>query len=466
MSLELMHSLDRNFVFGDKKQGGNHPHANRSFSFNVPASPPSNWWRKSPQREQHYHIIPRVNQRLDDEQNSVDEPTPDYDEEIAIHRTHSASTDEVGEEPVADYDDSQASPTPEQENASATPPMVMDLGVTNSFVIPQMSITPSSETCTLEDSPLPPTPPPLPNALFEQRNTTFRCRTIADEISVDHKLSLKDEVQAITTEEKPPGASHPRRNPPKSQADLAKKSPAAAVVTTKPRYLHLSQEILQKTTLRKVSQPVSRSYSIYGSMSHINEHDTDSITLRGQSVTTDDQALDGLSSSATTSITIDNEYEHRSSSKIYNDYKRRASSINVCTTKTFNHGPHSHSSSIHPIHTQIGLRSSTSSSSTIDKPADLPLSNKQMNVGVINQLNEHLSTRFRKQQQEICARNSADSIAEDITDRRSYDHPPDELSSHTQTNLYDEPQHTEITQLTSIICSEKSTGSIPPPPPP
>ena len=114
-------------------------------------------------------------------------------------------------------------------------------------------------------------------------------------------------------------------------------------------------------------------------MSHLNEHDTDSTTLRGITATIDEQALDGLSSSATTSIIIENEYEHRSSSKIYNDYKRRASSINVPVNNTLN-SIHSHSSIIHPMHTHIGLRSSTSSSSTNDKPSDITLSNKQMNV--------------------------------------------------------------------------------------
>ncbi|CAF4989606.1 unnamed protein product, partial [Rotaria magnacalcarata] len=36
----------------------------------------------------------------------------------------------------------------------------------------------------------------------------------------------------------------------------------------------------------------------------------------------------------------------------------------------------------------------------------MTLSSKQMNVCVINQLNEHLSTRFRRQQQEPCSNNN------------------------------------------------------------
>ena len=53
------------------------------------------------------------------------------------------------------------------------------------------------------------------------------------------------------------------------------------------------------------------------------------------------------------------------------------------------------------MHTHIGLRSSTSSSSTNEKLTDMTLSSKQMNVCVINQLNEHLSTRFRNNNNKI-----------------------------------------------------------------
>jgi len=220
--------------------------------------------------------------------------------------------------------------------------------------------------------------------------------------------------------------------------------------------MYLSKELLQKTTLRKVSHPVSRSYSTYGSMSLLNEHDTESTTLRGKTATIDEQPLDGLSSSATTSIVIENEYEHRTSSKIYNDYKRRASSINVPTNNIL-HNTHSQSSIIHPMHTHIGLRSSTSSSSANDKPSDSTLSNKQMNVCVINQLNEHLSTRFRKQQEEICLKK---------TTNRNYDQPVDDITNNIQMNVYDELHNTEIIKKTSFKSSELSTSSIPPPPPP
>jgi len=181
-------------------------------------------------------------------------------------------------------------------------------------------------------------------------------------------------------------------------------------------------------------------------MSQLNDHNTESTTLCQKSSITEEQPLDGLSSSATTSIVTENEYEHRASSKIYNDYKKRASLISVPTSNTLN-GTYSHSAIIHPMHTHIGLRSSTaSSSSTNDKLNEVILSNKQMNVCVINQLNQHLSTRFRKQQQELCLKKTTNTIKE----------------TEDKINVYDEPQNIHI----STKSSDTSPSSIPPPPPP
>lgn len=215
MSVELMHSLDRNFVFGDKKHLSNFVHMNRSHSFHS-STPPSNDWReKSLLPKQHYyHIIPRVKHYLDDEQKSIetvpsrDEPTPDYDEEIIIRRIHNDSNDDIGEEPIADYDDINITPTPECEEKPTTSPIINDLSGSSSVAIAQTSITSSSsETCTQEELSVPPTPPPLPNTIVEQKKVTVRCRTIADKITVDHKLILKDEIETRRNaiEEKQPG---------------------------------------------------------------------------------------------------------------------------------------------------------------------------------------------------------------------------------------------------------------------
>ncbi len=190
-------------------------------------------------------------------------------------------------------------------------------------------------------------------------------------------------------------------------------------------------------------------------MSQLNDHNTESTTLCQKSSIIDDQPLDGLSSSATTSIVTENEYEHRVSSKIYNDYKRRASLINVPISNTLNN-TYSRSAIIHPMHKHIGLRSSTSSSTTNDKPNEIILSNKQMNVCVINQLNQHLSTRFHKQQQEICLKKNTNTIKEDIHDQITED----------RTNVYDEPQNIEISNTISTKSPNTSPPSIPPPPPP
>jgi hypothetical protein len=210
--------------------------------------------------------------------------------------------------------------------------------------------------------------------------------------------------------------------------------------------------------LRKISQKtLSRSHSMYNSINHLNNREKKLTTLCTKPLIIDEQIQDNLSlSSRTTSIIIDNEYENRSSSsKIYNDYKKRTSLTNIPATTVQNN-----SIIIHPMHTRIGLRSSTSSSSTNEKLTDMTLSGKQMNVCVINQLNEHLSTRFRKQQQqqEKSCSNNNNTIK---SDHQSYDPPPEFMleDNHTRSNVYDEPHDVP---MTSPICSP----SIPPPPPP
>jgi hypothetical protein len=162
-------------------------------------------------------------------------------------------------------------------------------------------------------------------------------------------------------------------------------------------------------------------------------------------------------------VANENEYEHRSSSsKIYQEYKKRTTSTTIPTTITRNH-----SMLIHPMHTKIGLRSSTSSSSTNEKFLDMTLSSKQMNVCVINQLNEHLSTRFSQQQKlDLPTTNNNNNK----TSRQSYDPPPPPTppplppefmseNNHTQSNVYDEP--TDLPVKNPI-----GSSSIPPPPPP
>ena len=437
MSAELMHSLDRNFVFGEKKISMNGTTTvNRSQSFHIPTQTSSDCWEKS----HYYQIIPRVNETFDQDFKSLssEEPTPDYDDEIIIRPI---TNYEVGEEPSIDYDEPESTATYALEETSPTP---YDLGVSSSFIAPLTSITPNSEIDTHDQSSIPPTPPPLPASLTEQTKITFRCRTIAESITPNHKLILKDHTEttkSTLTEDK--------------SFDAPKNSSPIPTTPPKPYQLHLSKELLEKTTLRKVSHPVSRSYSTYGSMSQFNDPPTDSTTFGRKTSMIDEQPLDGLSSSATTSIIMENESEHRTSSKIYNDYKRRAS-LTTVPTNHLHPSAHSQSAIIHPMHTHIGLRSSTSSSSNTDKASETILSNKQMNVCVINQLNQHLTTRFRKQHQqqeeEIIVKKKNTNI----------------IIPEEKLNLYDEPHQLEISKTTSAQITEMhiSSSSIPPPPPP
>ncbi|CAF3656877.1 unnamed protein product [Adineta steineri] len=407
MSTELMHSLDRNFVFGDRKQTKNHLLMTRSHSFNICTT-----WNKKSQRNSYQHLIPRVKiSNFNFENFPTEEPTPDYDEhsEDFIIRTIQ-SDHRIDEEPDIDYNDSKPNLECEIDNKSSTN---SDLGVSSSFIIPQTSTTNSDEQ-TLT----PPKPPPLPNLNNNPKKFTFRCRTIADKLSSDHKLILKDEEEIKATE----------------LIQIFQELPI------KSHYFHISKD----DNLRKISQ--SHSSSTYSSLTQINNHETEITTLCAKPSVTDEQIHDCLSSSSpATSTGLDNEYEHHSSSsKIYNDYKKRTSLTSVSTNPIANH-----SIIIHPMHTRIGLRSSTSSSSTNEKLTDMTLSSKQMNVCVINQLNDHLSTRFRKQQQESYSNNTTDHI--------SYDPPPEHMSENNiQSNLYDEPNDIPII----------NPSSIPPPPPP
>ncbi len=407
MSSELMHSLDRNFVSGDRKQLRNHLFMPRSHSFNIWTS-----WNKKSERHSSYHFIPRVKINFDKENLLLDEPTPDYDEQNDDVFTQTIEND-INEEPIADYDDPKSDSKCPSDDKTITH---SEQGISSSFIVPQTSINNTDEHI--------PPPPPLPNLNTEQKKTTFRCRTIADKLSSDHKLILKDKEEEITPSAIPSKVSNPQ-------------------------YFHVSEGV----TLRKPSQILSRSHSVYGSISQLNNHETEFVPRCPKPCIPDEQIQDGLSSPSS-SIVLDNEYQARSSSsKIYNDYKKRTSLTSIPTTITRNH-----SMIIHPMHTKIGLRSSTSSSSTNDKLTDMTLSSKQMNVCVINQLNEHLSTRFRKQQQqqESCSNNNNNN-----PDQQNYDPAPELMTEnhHMQSNVYDEPNDLPVINQISL-------SSIPPPPPP
>jgi hypothetical protein len=182
MSSELMHSLDRNFILSDRKQLLNHLFVSRSHSFNICKS-----WNKKSEHNSSNHRIPRAKINFNKKTNLINEPVPDYDEQIIIRTIQNKN--EINEEPIADYDDPQANITCQSDEKSNKH---FDLGVPSSFIIPQTTIDTGEEQRLI-----PPVPPPLPNLNIEQNKITFRCRTIADKLSSDHQLILKDEKETI-----------------------------------------------------------------------------------------------------------------------------------------------------------------------------------------------------------------------------------------------------------------------------
>jgi hypothetical protein len=182
MSSELMHSLDRNFVLNDHKHLINHLFVSRSHSFNICTA----WNKKSEQKFSH-HFIPRAKINSNRKSILINEPTPDYDEEIIIRTIQNEN--DINEEPIADYDDPKSNIKSESDEKT---PTHSDLGISSSFIIPPTSINDNEEQI-----PTPPVPPPLPNLNTEQNKIAFRCRTIADKLSPDHKLILKDPNEEI-----------------------------------------------------------------------------------------------------------------------------------------------------------------------------------------------------------------------------------------------------------------------------
>jgi hypothetical protein len=183
--------------------------------------------------------------------------------------------------------------------------------------------------------------------------------------------------------------------------------------------------------------------------------DTGMTTMCAKPSTTDELMAPNLSSSSSsphdTSNTTEHDYEHRStSSKVYDDYKKRTSTVSIPTGTI---RPNPHSMILHPMHKRIGLRSTTLSKGV--KRVDMTLTGKQMNMCVINQLNEHLSARFRQQHSQ-----TPSTIT---NEQENYDRPPEYIneSTHIQSNVYDEPN-----ELLMSIDTVHSLAMPPPPPPP
>ena len=238
-----------------------------------------------------------------------------------------------------------------------------------------------------------------------------------------------------------------------------------STLESKPSFSHQAKDVLEKPALRKVSHPVSRSYSTYGSVTHLNEHDTEFTIVRATTVLIDEHpSPDAFSSSASTSLVHD--HEHKSSSKLYHDYKRRASLITVPSSNTLTSTSHSHSATVHPMHTHIEVRSTGSLSSGNERASDTSSSNKQMNLCVINQLNVHLSTRLRHHHLQQPDSTTTSNAQRSSTHQHSYDQQPDDPTNNIQSNVYDEPIDLDLTKVQSFKCSDLAAPSVPPPPPP
>ena len=181
MSSELVYSLNRNFVSANHEQVKNHSFMGRSCSFNIGATKNI--------KSEHYsydHLRPRIRIDFNKEHIPVKLPTPDYDEpneEIIMYTIENENN--IDEEPIVDYEDSK--PTMKYEFDGKTK-AYSDCEVLSSFMISEIT-TDNNDTQLL----IPPRPPPLPNLNLQPKKITVRCRTIADKLSSNHKLILKDE---------------------------------------------------------------------------------------------------------------------------------------------------------------------------------------------------------------------------------------------------------------------------------
>lgn len=212
--------------------------------------------------------------------------------------------------------------------------------------------------------------------------------------------------------------------------------------------------------MNKIPKSLSCSHLSDISLSQIGNYESNLTILCKNPSVTDDQILDRISlSSRGTSIYFDPE-KRSSSSKLYNDYKKQTS----ITSATSNSIP-SHSLINQPMNTNFGLRSSTSSGSTNERLADVTLSSKQMNVCVINQLNEHLSTRFRIQQQELFSNNNNNNITTSNANHSSSDLFKDPMSEENNIQVKNCDETIDRSEMCSNSSALLCASSVPPPPP-
>ena len=171
MSSELMHSLDRNFVFGDRKQESrNYSIITRSQSFNICTL--SNNYNRKFNLCSSVRLIPRARfQNKKEERSIVTEITPDYHDDIVLK--NSEETQQLVDSlPTSTTSDSNENLLPSNEQPPSS----------------SLANPPSQEIRTDEE----PTSAPLQLERSSKPLLVVRCRTIADCLTPEHKLIPRD----------------------------------------------------------------------------------------------------------------------------------------------------------------------------------------------------------------------------------------------------------------------------------
>ncbi|CAF0776890.1 unnamed protein product [Didymodactylos carnosus] len=325
---------------------------------------------------------------------------------------------------------------------------------------PESSLT-SVEQC---QNSTPPIAPPFPETLIRATlDSNVRCRTTADTI-MSSRLVFKEKKRSCVSEMAPnspgDGLNHADKQPmitnengdsrPRLYTSTSKHSSFSTTKTSSctqldgmmsnnnNNYFRISKEILERTTLRKVTPSISKPYSSYGSVSQLNlQNETVSTSLWPISQTSDDNVQEE-ENSCLKSSKYDYDYDQQSS-KVYSEYKKRTSLVIP-------------SPIVHPIHSRTNFVSMS-----LDHQNDRTNNSSEKcgpSVAVINQLNEHFSLRFKQSHSSSVSTTSA-----------CYDQ-----SSYGRVNT-PQPIYVEANERDSAVSSTSDISNdcnliLPPPPPP
>ncbi|CAF0828601.1 unnamed protein product [Didymodactylos carnosus] len=334
---------------------------------------------------------------------------------------------------------------------------------------PPLSSTKYCQTST------PPIAPPFPETLVSSTsNINVRCRTIADTI-MSSRLLLKEkkslspkhsnipEVTSNTAEdnkkeimithENEHGRSYlststsSSKHPSFSTTKTNSCSQLNSIISNNNCYFRISKEILEQTTLRKVTPSTSKPYSSYGSVSQLNlQNETVSTSLRRITKTSNDDDGDDdddekdEENSCPTNSKYDYDYDQQSS-KVYSEYKKRTSLLIP-------------SRIVHPLHSRTSFSSIMSMDHQNGRTTN-SFEKRGPPVAVINQLNEHFSSRFK---QPHFSSVSTTSVC--------YDQPPPYGRVNTPQPVYAEANERDSALLSKNDILDECGLILPPPPPP